>query len=153
MLGDWEKSTLTTKFRGTRFNPLYFATVWGTKLYKTSMKSWIYCCSQQREHACYVSFHLAPGTWSSDCRTAFVSVCTCPRTKSHPNVATFLAPRGKNGLKKMGCFQIRPHRRCWGVIVRKALVKGYRFTWGGGPFSGQNLLFLIGRDARLQKTL
>ena len=29
--------------------------------------------------------------------------------------------------------QIRPHRRCWGVIVRMALVKGYRFTWGGGP--------------------
>ena len=24
--------------------------------------------------------------------------------------------------------QIRPHRRCWGVIVRMALVKGYRFT-------------------------
>ena len=24
---------------------------------------------------------------------------------------------------------------------------------GGGPFFGQNLLFLIGRDARLQKTL
>ena len=52
-----------------------------------------------------------------------------------------------------GClFQIRPHRRCWGVIVRMALVKGYRFTWGV-PFFGQNLLFLIGRDARLQKTL
>ena len=30
--------------------------------------------------------------------------------------------------------QIRPHRRCWGVIVRMALVKGYRFTWGGGIF-------------------
>ena len=29
--------------------------------------------------------------------------------------------------------QIRPHRRCWGVIFRMALVKGYRFTWGGGP--------------------
>ena len=29
-------------------------------------------------------------------------------------------------------FEIRPHRRCWGVIVRMALVKGYRFTWGGG---------------------
>ena len=28
--------------------------------------------------------------------------------------------------------EIRPHRRCWGVIVRMALVKGYRFTWGGG---------------------
>ena len=48
--------------------------------------------------------------------------------------------------------KIRPHRRCWGVIVRMALVKGYRFTWGGA-FFGQNLLFLIGRDARLQKTL
>ena len=22
--------------------------------------------------------------------------------------------------------------RCWGVIFRMALVKGYRFTWGGG---------------------
>ena len=32
-----------------------------------------------------------------------------------------------------------------------APVKGYRFTWGGVPFFGQNLLFLIGRDARLQK--
>ena len=40
-----------------------------------------------------------------------------------------------------------------GVIVRMALVKGYRFTWGEGHFFGQNLLFLIGRDARLQKTL
>ena len=30
--------------------------------------------------------------------------------------------------------QIRPYRRCWGVIVRMALVKGYRFTWGGGIF-------------------
>ena len=49
--------------------------------------------------------------------------------------------------------KIRPHRRCWGVIVRMALVKGYRFTLGGGPLFGQNLLFLIGRDARLQKTL
>ena len=28
--------------------------------------------------------------------------------------------------------KIRPHRRCWGVIFRMALVKGYRFTWGGG---------------------
>ena len=27
--------------------------------------------------------------------------------------------------------KIRPHRRCWGVIFRMALVKGYRFTWGG----------------------
>ena len=33
-----------------------------------------------------------------------------------------------NGLK------IRPHRRCWGVIFRMALVKGYRFTWGGCIF-------------------
>ena len=48
--------------------------------------------------------------------------------------------------------KIRPHRRCWGVIFRMALVKGYKFTWGGA-FFGQNLLFLIGRDARLQKTL
>ena len=48
--------------------------------------------------------------------------------------------------------KIRPHRRCLGVIFRMALVKGYRFTWGGA-FFGQNLLFLIGRDARLQKTL
>ena len=30
--------------------------------------------------------------------------------------------------------KIRPHRRCWGVIFRMALVKGYRFTWGGGIF-------------------
>ena len=32
----------------------------------------------------------------------------------------------------METCKIRPHRRCWGVIVRMALVKGYRFTWGGG---------------------
>ena len=32
------------------------------------------------------------------------------------------------------CVKIRPHRRCWGVIFRMALVKGYRFTWGGGIF-------------------
>ena len=31
-------------------------------------------------------------------------------------------------------IEIRPHRRCWGVIFRMALVKGYRFTWGGGIF-------------------
>ena len=31
-------------------------------------------------------------------------------------------------------YEIRPHRRCWGVIFRMALVKGYRFTWGGGIF-------------------
>ena len=30
--------------------------------------------------------------------------------------------------------EIRPHRRCWGVIFRMALVKGYRFTWGGPIF-------------------
>ena len=30
--------------------------------------------------------------------------------------------------------KIRPHRRCWGMIFRMALVKGYRFTWGGGIF-------------------
>ena len=34
--------------------------------------------------------------------------------------------------------KIRPHRRCWGVIFRMALVKGYRFP-GGGAFFGQNL--------------
>ena len=34
--------------------------------------------------------------------------------------------------KKGWSPKIRPHRRCWGVIVRMALVKGYRFTWGGG---------------------
>ena len=33
-----------------------------------------------------------------------------------------------------GPQKIRPHRRCWGVIFRMALVKGYRFTWGGGIF-------------------
>ena len=32
-------------------------------------------------------------------------------------------------------WKIRPHRRCWGVIFRMALVKGYRFTLvGGGIF-------------------
>ena len=45
--------------------------------------------------------------------------------------------------------QICPHRRCWGVIFRMALVKGYRFTWGGDIFRPK----LIGRYARLQKTL
>ena len=29
-------------------------------------------------------------------------------------------------------LEISSHRRCWGVIFRMALVKGYRFTWGGG---------------------
>ena len=48
-------------------------------------------------------------------------------------------------------FKIRPHRRCWGVIFRMALVKGYRFTWGGGAFFAQNRLFLIGRRARHKK--
>ena len=37
-----------------------------------------------------------------------------------------------NGLTIL--WKIRPHRRCWGVIVRMALVKDYRFTWGGGIF-------------------
>ena len=49
-------------------------------------------------------------------------------------------------------LKIRPHRRCWGVIFRMALVKGYRFTWGEAFFA-QNRLFLIGRRARLKKTL
>ena len=51
----------------------------------------------------------------------------------------------------LGLWKSARNRRCWGVIFRMALVKGYRFTWGGVPFFGQNLLFLIGRDARLQK--
>ena len=38
-------------------------------------------------------------------------------------------------------YKIRPHRRCWGVIVRMALVKGYRFTWGGGHFSAKTSCF------------
>ena len=37
--------------------------------------------------------------------------------------------------------EIRPHRRCWGVIFRMALVKGYRFTWGGGHFSAKTSCF------------
>ena len=37
--------------------------------------------------------------------------------------------------------KIRPHRRCWGVIFRMALVKGYRFTWGGGHFSAKTSCF------------
>ena len=36
--------------------------------------------------------------------------------------------------------KIRPHRRCWGVIFRMALVKGYRFTWGG-HFSAKTSCF------------
>ena len=37
--------------------------------------------------------------------------------------------------------KIRPHRRCWGVIFRMALVKGYRFTWGGGIFRPKPSVF------------
>ena len=40
----------------------------------------------------------------------------------------------KNIEKSFKFKKIRPHRRCWGVIFRMALVKGYRFTWGGGIF-------------------
>ena len=54
---------------------------------------------------------------------------------------------------KRDSVEIRPHRRCWGVIFRMALVKRLQVYLGGGPFFVQNLLFLIGRDARLQKTL
>ena len=61
----------------------------------------------------------------------------------------FVQSRNSEQHETLPCVEIRPHRRCWGVIFRMALVKGYRFTWGGGAFFGQNLLFLIGRDARL----
>ena len=38
----------------------------------------------------------------------------------------------KLGMSSMfGPKKIRPHRRCWGVIFRMALVKGYRFYLGG----------------------
>jgi len=43
--------------------------------------------------------------------------------------------------QNMGLKQIRPHQRCWGVIFRMALVKGYRFTWGGGHFSAKTSCF------------
>jgi len=39
----------------------------------------------------------------------------------------------KNYSPNLLFFKIRPHRRCWGVIFRMALVKGYKFTWGGVP--------------------
>ena len=32
--------------------------------------------------------------------------------------------------------EIHPHRRCWGVIFRMALVKGYGLPGGGVPFFG-----------------
>ena len=51
--------------------------------------------------------------------------------------------------------KIRPHRRCKGRDHPDGISQlRFRFTWGGGgPLFGKNLLFLIGRDARLHKTL
>ena len=43
---------------------------------------------------------------------------------------------GYHGDTDNESMEIRPHRRCWGVIFRMALVKGYRFTWGGGGGGG-----------------
>ena len=52
-------------------------------------------------------------------------------------------------------IKIRPHRRCKGRDHPDGISQlRFRFTWrGGGPFFGKNLLFLIGRDARLHKTM
>ena len=48
--------------------------------------------------------------------------------------------------------KIRPHRRCKGRDHPDGISQlRFRFTWGRG--FGKNLLFLIGRDAGLQKTL
>ena len=47
-----------------------------------------------------------------------------------------------SGWRFQPLWKIRPHRRCWGVIFRMALVKGYRFTWGGGShFSAKTSCF------------
>ena len=49
--------------------------------------------------------------------------------------------------------KIRPHRRCKGRDHPDGISPlRFRFTWDGF-FFGKNLLFLIDRDARLQKTL
>jgi len=48
---------------------------------------------------------------------------------------------GYHGDTDNESMEIRPHRRCWGVIFRMALVKGYRFTWGGGHFSAKTSCF------------
>ena len=52
---------------------------------------------------------------------AFVhdTLSAIPKLKSH------------NKQRNVPNNKIRPHRRCWGVIFRMALVKGYRFTGGG----------------------
>ena len=82
----------------------------------------------------------------------FISFSWCPCLSRSVEIFSFLmsvdvpTPRTESPRQ-----EIRPHRRCWGVIFRMALVKGYRFTWGGRGehFSAKTPVFLIGRYARL----
>ena len=62
--------------------------------------------------------------------------CTRESTEKHDFVH-----EGKHSKQRSP--KIRPHRRCWGVIFRMALVKGYRFTWvgGGSHFSAKTSCF------------
>ena len=64
----------------------------------------------------------------------------CPEFTRATRGGWWLSPHVRYLLEHY--HEIRPHRRCWGVIVRMALVKGYRFTWGGGGhFSAKTSCF------------
>ena len=53
------------------------------------------------------------------------------KAKDHKCKYTQVRNKNIETYLHLNILEIRPHRRCWGVIVRMALVKGYRFTWGG----------------------
>ena len=64
-----------------------------------------------------------------------------PPTEAALGLLPLLKPNHIWLVVDLPLWKIRPHRRCWGVIVRMALVKGYRFTWGGGIFRPKHPVF------------
>ena len=67
------------------------------------------------------------------CRTkgcGTVPLSGTPRLHFRTNNKYCADDRGTKRFLQNMPEKIRPHRRCWGVIFRMALVKGYRFTWG-----------------------
>ena len=79
-----------------------------------------------------------------DPSSACVTASSRERRRGRSRIASEMTPRSRRHCKRLlfwEDWEIRPHRRCWGVIFRMALVKGYRFTWGGGHFSAKTSCF------------
>ena len=68
------------------------------------------------------------------------------KAKDHKCKYTQVRNKNIETYLHLNILEIRPHRRCWGVIVRMALVKGYRFTWGG--VAGKNTYYVARRVFR-----